>query len=77
MANTLVIWGQGSTTLNAIDLPEPINPFYRYNTIRSQTTGEIQNALYKRLGDRVYRLFVTNQALREVSCKYVEARRLL
>lgn len=70
MKNTPKLWSDGIKSSIALELPEPINPFDKYHDLRLSIKRETQNIVYKRLGDRTYRLFVTNQALQEVTHQY-------
>lgn len=71
MKNASTLWGEDSKATLVMELPAPVNPFDTYHNLRQQDNRKTRKKVYKRLGDRTYRLFMTNQALHEVAQLYI------
>ncbi len=74
MTNTELIVSTGATLSTNIELPMPMNPFEEHILKQQEQKQLALRLAYKRIGDRLYKLFVTKQAYTELLSAYDETR---
>lgn len=74
MTNTKRVVSNGTTLSTNIELPMPMNPFEEHLLKQQNQQRIARDFVYKRIGDRLYKLFVTKQAYVELLHAYKETR---